>query len=323
MAIFPVAPDRATTAPVGSSPVLTTVGPAYAVAPASAAIAPVGAAPLVTTVGPVYGVAPASNTIAPFGSSFVLTTVLPIFPASAITAPVSSATMLTTIGPAYGTTPAGAMLGAVVSSPIINAAVVTLGEAKQWLRVDFPDDDMLILAMIDAAVEGIEELSGIVCLPRSHNFKFTAFANRMPLFRNPINSIDMVSYVDGNGLPVSMTPDQYRLGERHGTALLMPAHNTVWPQTGYWPGTSGGWPISGYWPRNGYWPRDTYSAFGGDMDNQIIVAASIGYATPNLVPATIRSLILVCLAGWYDARDIGPIPASATERLAALAVLVV
>ena len=73
------------------------------------------------------------------------------------------------------------------------AEVVTLTEAKNYLRVDFSEDDDLIEALINTAQTRLEQYAGIAMTPRT--LKVVAFVDEfIELPYTPTNTISKVEY---------------------------------------------------------------------------------------------------------------------------------
>jgi hypothetical protein len=75
------------------------------------------------------------------------------------------------------------------------ADVVTLAEAKNYLRVDYSEDDDLIEALINTAQTRLEQYAGVAMTPRT--LKVVAFVNDfIELPYTPTNTISKVEYWD-------------------------------------------------------------------------------------------------------------------------------
>ena len=75
------------------------------------------------------------------------------------------------------------------------ATIVTLQAAKDYLRVDYSEDDTLIQNLIDAARIRLEQYAGVAMSPRT--LKVVAYVDEfIELPYAPINNISMVEYWD-------------------------------------------------------------------------------------------------------------------------------
>lgn len=167
---------------------------------------------------------------------------------------------------------------------------ITLAEAKAQCRVDVTDDDTLLATMINAARDYIENTTGIVCGTASRVLRYDMFAERLPIYRGPVNSITTVSYVASDGTQTTLASDQYRLRERHGVATLQPAYGVSWPETEC-------------------------------IDGAVTVTISAGYASNSVTPDAIRLAALMLVAHWYDNRQAVAIGTTTKELELAVADL--
>lgn len=94
---------------------------------------------------------------------------------------------------------------------------ITLAEAKNFLRVDHAEDDMLISALITASRQMCEEYTRRILVTTTVDEYFDKFpknswnnlSNLIYLSRGPVASITSVKYVDEIGSEVTLTSDQY------------------------------------------------------------------------------------------------------------------
>lgn len=93
----------------------------------------------------------------------------------------------------------------VVTAP--TAEIVTLTEAKNYLRVDYSEDDVLIQDLIDTARIRLEQYASIAMSPRT--LKAVAYVDEfIELPYAPINTITKVEYLNGSDW-VEMTAGDY------------------------------------------------------------------------------------------------------------------
>lgn len=99
---------------------------------------------------------------------------------------------------------------------------VTLTEAKNYLKVDFTDDDNLITGLIKTATDYVENMSGGVLFHRRTVTQYqTGGIEQIDLLRSPVFSI--VSFEKAIGFDDSYSAvEDYRLG-----------HNTLYHESGY------------------------------------------------------------------------------------------
>jgi uncharacterized phiE125 gp8 family phage protein len=77
-----------------------------------------------------------------------------------------------------------------------SATIVTLQAAKDYLRVDYSEDDTLITSLIDTARIRLEQYAAVAMSPRT--LKVVAYVDEfIELPYAPINTISLVEYWDG------------------------------------------------------------------------------------------------------------------------------
>ena len=77
-----------------------------------------------------------------------------------------------------------------------SATIVTLQAAKDYLRVDYSEDDTLITSLIEAARIRLEQYASVAMTPRT--LKVVAYVDEfIELPYAPINTISLVEYWDG------------------------------------------------------------------------------------------------------------------------------
>lgn len=77
-----------------------------------------------------------------------------------------------------------------------SATIVTLQAAKDYLRVDYSEDDTLIQSLIDTARIRLEQYASVAMTPRT--LKVVAYVDEfIELPYAPINTISLVEYWDG------------------------------------------------------------------------------------------------------------------------------
>jgi uncharacterized phiE125 gp8 family phage protein len=159
------------------------------------------------------------------------------------------------------------------------APVVTLDAVKQHLRVDFSDDDTIIQALIDAAVDHLDGWTGILgraLVNQTWRQDFCRFSNCMRLPLTPFGSVVSVTYFDGSNLEKTLDDTIYVvLSDARGPYLTLKPDQSC-------PGT-----------------------FGRDDAVRVTFVAGFG-ADGSTVPAALQTAIIVLVKMNYDAssRDI-------------------
>lgn len=109
------------------------------------------------------------------------------------------------------------------------SSIVSDAEVKAHLRVLHDDEDDLIGALRDAAVDMVEKYTNLRLLQQeSLTATFAEFGERMRLPVGPLAHLAVtgIAYTDAAGDAATLTEAQWRL-EPDGR--IMPAHNAEWP----------------------------------------------------------------------------------------------
>lgn len=92
------------------------------------------------------------------------------------------------------------------------AEVVTLAEAKNYLRVDYSEDDDLIEALIATAQTRLEQYAGVAMTTRT--LKVVAYVDEfIELPYTPTNTISLVEYWDNEAWVTMVSGDYNVLGD--------------------------------------------------------------------------------------------------------------
>ena len=155
------------------------------------------------------------------------------------------------------------------------ALAVSLIEAKAHLRVTASDDDTLITAMITAATETAEQLTGRAIMPQTWELSLDEFPDALELTRIPAASITSLKYYDSDGVLTTMDGATYTLdiADDYGFAYVVPAYGTEWPTA-------------------------------RDQINAVVVRYVAGYANAAAVPQAIKSWILLQVGAMYENREL-------------------
>jgi uncharacterized phiE125 gp8 family phage protein len=88
---------------------------------------------------------------------------------------------------------------------------ISVAEAKEWLLVDYDDQDEVIEAIIKAARLKIEKRCGISIAMKQYGMKVGGFSNRIELPYPPVISVDSIKYLDGDGVEQTVDASDYVL----------------------------------------------------------------------------------------------------------------
>lgn len=151
---------------------------------------------------------------------------------------------------------------------------VTLAEAKLHLRVDLAStvEDELIGALIVAARQGAEQMTGRALMLQTWELALDAFDAAVFLQRPPLVSITSVTYLDVAGASQTLAPTAYVLDSYSEPARLTPAANTCWPET-------------------------------LKQANAVTIRFQAGYADSDSVPQEIKSWMLLRIGALYANRE--------------------
>lgn len=115
----------------------------------------------------------------------------------------------------------------VVTSPTVEP--ITIAEAKTHLRVTDSGEDDRIAALIAAAREEAETITGRAFITQTWRLTLDRFplCGPIELPRAPLQSITSITYVDSDG--ASQTWANYRVSTNSEPGRVEPAYNEVWP----------------------------------------------------------------------------------------------
>lgn len=165
------------------------------------------------------------------------------------------------------------MLRRLVVPPVVEP--VSLGEAKQHLRVDHSDEDALIAVLIQSARQEVETLTGRFLMRQTVDLSFDAFADPLPLGAPLVDAVS-VSYVDPDGATQVLSPSIYAVEipsvapEPPGTLRL--AFGATWPAL-------------------------------RDVAHAVTVRTVLGAAQPSDVPPALRAAMLLLIADLFENRE--------------------
>lgn len=153
------------------------------------------------------------------------------------------------------------------------AEPVTLTEAKLHARVDHAADDTLITALIAAARQEVEHVTGRALITQTWEMVLPEFADSMDLDLGPVASITSVKYLDSNGAEQTLASTVYDLIDEALPPRLVLKTGQSWPAT--------------------------YAA-----DDAVRIRFVAGYgADGTSVPAAIRAWMWVRISSLYAQRE--------------------
>lgn len=169
---------------------------------------------------------------------------------------------------------------------------ITLAEAKAWLRVDGTEEDVLILALIEAARAYVETFTGRALITQQWELALDGFPDReIVLPRAPLASVQSVKYYDGAGTLQTFASAGYFVDTRAEPGRVVLHADYDWPAVQSRP-------------------------------SSVAVAYTVGYGTPSQVPQGLRTALRFTVAHWFTNRTpvnigniVNTIPASAESLL--------
>lgn len=153
---------------------------------------------------------------------------------------------------------------------------LSTAEAKNHLRVDTADDDILIDALIKAARERVEDLSHRALITQTWRYSLDAWpeGDVILLPRPPLVSVSQIQYLDTAGSPTTWASSNYIVDTDSEPGRVVLAYGISWPTETLYPSA----PI------------------------QITYDAGYGAAGSN-VPQHLRQAILLLVGHWYENRE--------------------
>lgn len=141
----------------------------------------------------------------------------------------------------------------LVTPPVVDATTgiaepVSLAEVKLHLRVDIPDDDALILALISSARQMAEMLTNRQLLTATWNQVLDAFpgpslmgvpagtpysipAHAILIPKGPVQSVSSITYLDMNSNLITMPPQDYVVTSTDDLTRITPVFGKIWQPT--------------------------------------------------------------------------------------------
>lgn len=155
-----------------------------------------------------------------------------------------------------------------VTAPTIRA--VTLEEARQQLRLDTHDEDMLLAVHLDAAQAELERLADLRLCPQTLAMVLDTWPDEITVPVRPV-SIAAITYTAISGETPTLPEADYIARPRHGFMRIRPAVGASWP------------PLA--------------------PDGQITITLSAGFADGHPDLAIARAAILVKTASLFENRE--------------------
>jgi len=131
------------------------------------------------------------------------------------------------------------MMGALTLITPPTAEPLTTAEAKTHLRITTADEDTYIAALVLAARQALEELSGRAFITQTWEYALNSFPSATVgnplgaiwLPKAPLQPVTSITYVDPDGASQTLGASVYTVDTRALPGQIVPAYGQVWPDT--------------------------------------------------------------------------------------------
>lgn len=154
-------------------------------------------------------------------------------------------------------------------STVNGEAVLPLAAAKEHLRIVIDDEDDLIAALRDAAVDFVQKFTEIQLSAQVRTWTGQFCAEGIVTGVRPITAIGSIVYRDSSGAAVTLDPALYAIG-LHGRIVPM---------------------IGASWPR------------AAAIENAVTITFTAGFASAADIPPSLISAIKLMLGHLYRQRE--------------------
>lgn len=159
----------------------------------------------------------------------------------------------------------------LVTAPVLEP--ISLQEAKDHMRVDHTDDDMLVVSLITAAREYSEMVMSRSIITQTWDVYLDAFADKMKLPVPPLQSVDSIKYIDTEGVEQTLDIGVYTVNTSAMPGYVSLAYKQSWPSI-------------------------------RDIDNAVTIRITSGYGDSAAdVPAPVKQAMLLLIGHLYENRE--------------------
>jgi uncharacterized phiE125 gp8 family phage protein len=173
----------------------------------------------------------------------------------------------------------------LTTAPTLRA--VSVEEAARQCNVTNPDDSAYLDSLVLKATDWAQKRLSRQLLTATWKLYLDEFPAEILIEKVPVASISSIAYVDENGAAQTLAASEYQtdLTDCNQAARIMPAYGTSWPST----------------------RADTYNA--------VTITFVAGWTAVGGVPQSIRHILLLLVAHWFENREpvnigniVNPIP---------------
>ena len=151
--------------------------------------------------------------------------------------------------------------------------VITLDEAKNYLRVDSADDNALITMWIEAAEDEVEKLTWRTLLTTTFELIYDEVGESIEIVKSPLQEVTKIETIDDAGVKTEVSSSLYNVDTTGQRGRVMLKSGCVWPS------------------------HRGFASF--------IITAKAGYGdNATDVPAALRTAVFIALAIIYENRGV-------------------
>jgi uncharacterized phiE125 gp8 family phage protein len=165
------------------------------------------------------------------------------------------------------------------------AEPITPAEAKAHLRVDFPDDDEYITALITVAREITEQRTNRALITQTWDYILDDFprGDEIKLRKPSLQSVTSVNYTDSDGIERIMPTTDYVVDTSSVPGRIFLGFSKIWPVAILQPASA------------------------------VRIRFIAGYGAVDKVPKALKQAMLLLIAQWYENRE--PVAASSRQSI--------
>lgn len=118
----------------------------------------------------------------------------------------------------------------VVAAP--DRQAVSTAITKQYLRVEFNEDDALVDELILGATQHVEDITRRALVTRTYALSLDCFPrgfNPIIVPRPPLSEVVSIKYVDADGATQTMPAADYKVATAAEPGEVWPVHGKFWP----------------------------------------------------------------------------------------------